>query len=136
MKFLLNCFATDHYDHCNYAVVDITLELTELIKRRKTQFDLIAISNDPAFKLCYFDYWAVYYSSCDLDPLLQEQIELFESYGLIELPSDFILQEKSRVSVESSIMVLYEDFVCWTSIIKHTEVRVETESVMYDRIFK
>jgi len=135
---LLNVVCTDeHYGECNFAVFEITDEVIEAVRTLKSVIDLVKgfKGESPPAKLYKMSYWsplwdATFLHEDDIDGGIYNKASDHD-YNEIHYLNKMITPDNSELSVECSIMHVYDDGIRFDCLVRHSEIKLETVLIPY-----
>jgi len=144
MQVLLKVWSSnpEYSGGCDYAVVEIDEGLTKLILRRITALCEQKALDASLFEAYYWDSSPEYFSPWvnrakesgevqnsedDLEQML-ENVQV-DTQELVVAPPDFRVPENKIARVECSQMIVREDGVAFTALLRHSDIYVTTADV-------
>ncbi len=135
----------EHADAPDYALVEITPGLLQLIEKRSAAFRRIQKSDSTVFQVEYFDCGAVYFAAgeetADLAAYMDEHnldyVFLDKRPPVTEDHFARACPERSRRGsrrVEARTMLARDGEVAWDGYLKHTSIHVQTEAIPLDAL--
>lgn len=139
-KLLVNVCCTDeHYGECHFAVFEITKEVIDAVRILKSIINLvqgIKGETSPA-KLYKMSYWSPLWDATFLldtdieDKIFDKASNAHPNYDDIHYLNQMIPTDHSELSVECSIMHVYEDGIRFDCLVRHSEIKLETSLIPY-----
>jgi hypothetical protein len=130
VKLIVNTYAHDEIDGYDYAFLDITPELANVIIKRREALKQLFSHDSEACQIEYYDFGPVFSYS------LPESIESLMDNGEDFKETDACAEDFEDLAerTECDRMVITSSDVYWTCYAKHTDVRIETRPIPYDVI--
>jgi hypothetical protein len=144
VRVILRVWSTnpDCNDGCDYAEVEITQGLANLMLRRLKVLREQRALDSSICETYYWDYSAQYFSPwanqptqphevevacCELEKTLEElRVDTCEA---VRVPSDFCVPDSQIATVECAQMIVREEGIAFTAIPKHTDICLTTAEI-------
>jgi hypothetical protein len=131
MKLLLNCYVTNDFDGYQYAFLELTADLAQLILKRKADFYALDAKDGALTQIEYWDCSPIHCSK------LPETLTETLGYGCDFVETSCFAEDFENLAerIECHRMVITRTDVYWTCFPKHVDgVHVETRPIGYDTV--
>ena len=144
MQVLLRVWSSnpEYSGGCDYAVVEIDEGLSKLVLRRINGLCAQKALDASLFEAYYWDSSPEYFSpwvnranesgeAQDSENNLEQMLEdlQVDTRQLVVAPPEFLVPENKIATVECSQMIVREDGVAFTAILRHTDIYVTTAEI-------
>lgn len=131
MKILIACSSTGEGIYCNLAVVE--LNVPKLIARNKVAVAAGKADTD-LDRLTFWDHSATFREDVQADDVLARGLlKKFERDEYVIVPDDFgtvgARRELAAIRTECDLLHVGETSFYWSSVVKHSDVKVETREI-------
>ena len=144
MRVLLKVWSSnpDYNDGCDYAAVEISEEIAKLMLRRINVLSEQKVVDCSLYETCYWDSSPEYFSPWAVHPTEPGEIgapaaALEEILNSLEVdteetviaPPDFRVSESHIAAVECSQMVVRDDGIAFTALVRHADIYLTTAEI-------
>lgn len=144
MRVLLKvwCSTPDYNGGCDYAAVEMSVELAKLSLRRISILSEQSALDPSLYETYYWDSSAEYFGPSatppsapgeqgELDEGLAQLLERLEvdTKEIVIAPPDFQVPESHAVAVECSQMIVRDGVVAFTALLRHTDIYLTTAEI-------
>jgi hypothetical protein len=149
MRVVLKVWSSspDYSGGCDYAVVEFSVELAKLTIRRINVLNEQKALDPPLYEMYYWDSSPEYFSpwvdrASQAGQVQESGVNLEEMLENLEVdtketvlaPSHFQVPESQIVVVECSQMVVRDDAIAFSGLLRHTDIHVTTAEIPKDVI--